>query len=55
MWPTTYRWKAFDEGYNFALNFISIGGMHAKLWAPKVARDPTMGISGFPLGSPRTK
>jgi hypothetical protein len=36
-WRATYRWKALDEGYNFALDFISIGGLHAKLWAPKVA------------------
>jgi hypothetical protein len=26
-----------------------------KLWAPKVARVPTFGISGFPLGSLGTK
>jgi hypothetical protein len=29
--------------------------MHAKLWAPKVARVPTMGILGLPLGSLETK
>jgi hypothetical protein len=32
----TYRWKALDEAYNFALNLISIKGMHTKLWGPKV-------------------
>jgi hypothetical protein len=30
----TYCWKAFDEGYNFALDFISIGGLLKKLWRP---------------------
>jgi hypothetical protein len=51
----TYRWKALDEGYNFVLNIISIKGLHTKLCAPKVAKVPTLGISGLPLGSPRTK
>jgi hypothetical protein len=50
-----YRWKALDEGYNFALNLILIEGLHTKLWAPKVARVPILGILGFPLRSPRTK
>jgi hypothetical protein len=54
-WHATYRWKNLDEGYNFALDFISILGLHAKLWAPKVAGVPTLAISGLPLGSPRTK
>jgi hypothetical protein len=35
-WHVTYCWKAFEEGYNFASNFISIGGLCAKLWAPKL-------------------
>jgi hypothetical protein len=43
------------EGYNFALDLISIGGFHVKLWGPKVARVPTLGISGLPFGSPGTK
>jgi hypothetical protein len=54
-WRETHRWKALNEGYNFALDLISIGGLQAKLWAPKVTRVPTVGISGLPLGSPRTK
>ncbi len=53
-WLVTYHWKALDKGYNFALNFISIGGLHTKLWAPKVARIPNVGISGFPFENPRT-
>jgi hypothetical protein len=54
-WCATYLWKALDKGYNFTLGLISIGGMHAKLWVPKVARVQGVGISGFPLGSLRTK
>jgi hypothetical protein len=51
----TYYWKALDKGYNFALDFISIGGLHAKLWGPKVAGVPTLTIFGLPLGNLRTK
>jgi hypothetical protein len=54
-WCATYSWKAFDKGYNFALNLISIGGLHTKLWAPKFVGVPTLGISQLPLGSPETK
>jgi hypothetical protein len=35
--------------------FISIKGLHVKLWAPKVAEVITVGISGLPLGSLGTK
>ncbi len=51
----TYRWKALDEGYNFALDHIAIGGPHKKLCALKVAGVPVGGISGLPHGSPGTK
>jgi hypothetical protein len=51
----TYRWKALDEGYNFASNIILIGGLHTKLWAPKIAKISAARISGLTLGSPRTK
>jgi len=54
-WCATYRWKALDEGYNFASNIISIRGLHAKLWRPKVAGVPIVAISRLPLGSPGTK
>jgi len=54
-WCATYRRKAFDKGYNFALDLISIESFHAKLWAPKVTRVSSMGISRLPLGSPETK
>jgi hypothetical protein len=32
-----------------------IEGLYIKVWGPKVVGVPTMGISGLPLGSPRTK
>ncbi len=51
----THSWKALDEGYNFAGDLIVIGGLHKKLCTLKVARVPVVGISGLPLGSPRTK
>jgi hypothetical protein len=35
-WRETYHWKALDKGYNFALDHISIGGLHKKLCAAKV-------------------
>ncbi len=50
-----YHWKAFDEGYNFALDLITVGGLHKKLCPFKVARILVVGISGLPIGSPRTK
>jgi hypothetical protein len=54
-WCATYHGKALDKGYNFSLDLITIGGLHTKLWAPKVAKVPGVGISGFPLGSLGTK
>jgi len=50
-----YLWKVLDKGYNFALDFISIKGLHVKLWAYKVARVLVVKILGFPLGNPGTK
>jgi hypothetical protein len=55
MWLATYRWKALDKEYHFALDLISIRGLHTKLWAPKVVGVPSLGISGLQLGSPGTK
>jgi len=54
-WHATYHWKSLEKCYNFSLDLISIEGLHAKLWTPKVARVLTMGILGFSFGSPRTK
>jgi hypothetical protein len=51
----TYHWKAPDEGYNFTLDLIVIRGLHTMLWGPKVARVPTLAISGLPLKSLETK
>jgi hypothetical protein len=51
----TYRWKAFNESYNFSLDCISIRGLFAKLWGSKVAKVPTWAISELPLGSHGTK
>ncbi len=52
MGRATYRWKALDESYNFASDYIAIRGLIAKLWGSKVARVPFGVISGLPLGSP---
>ncbi len=30
-WRVTYRWKHLDKGYNFTLDLMSIGSLHAKL------------------------
>jgi len=54
-WRVTYRWKALDKGYNFALDLIYIGGFLAKLCGLKVVGIPTLAISGLPLGNPGTK
>jgi len=48
----TYRWKALDESYNFALDRIAIQGLLAKLWGSEVAGVPFGAISGLPIGSP---
>jgi hypothetical protein len=32
----TYRWKAIDEGYNFALDHVAIRALYKKLCALKV-------------------
>jgi hypothetical protein len=54
-WRATYHWKALDKGHKFSLDLISIAGLHTKLWNPKFVEVPTLGISGLPFGSPRTK
>ncbi len=51
----TYHWKVLNEGYKFSLDLIAIGGLHAKLCAPKVVKVPIVGISGLPLGNLETK
>jgi len=54
-WHVTCHWKALDKSYNFTLDFISIRGLHTKLWGPKVAEISILGISGLPFGSLETK
>jgi hypothetical protein len=44
----TYRWKAFNEGYNVYSDFISIEGLKKKLWASKITGVPILGISRLP-------
>jgi hypothetical protein len=43
--------ESSQQGLQKNLDFISIVGLHTKLWAPKVTRVPTLGILGLPLGS----
>jgi hypothetical protein len=52
-WRATYRWKAFDEGYNFASYLISIEGLHTKLWPPKVVGVPILEFRDSHLGVPK--
>jgi len=48
--------KLLRRATMFFLELISIGGLHTKLWAPKVVMGVlAMGISGLPLGSFGTK
>jgi len=54
-WCETRHWKALDNGYNFALDVISIEGLDTKLWGSKVMGVLTLAISGFPFGSCGTK
>jgi hypothetical protein len=53
----TYRWKALDKGYDFALDLIAIASLHAKLCTSKFAGVLVVGISGQDshLGVPRQK
>jgi len=48
----TYRWKALDKNYNFALDCTSIRGLLAKLWGSKVTGVPASAISRLPHESP---
>jgi len=51
----TYCWKTLDKGYDFDLDLISIGGLHAKVWAAKIVGVPVVGISGLSFGNPGMK
>jgi hypothetical protein len=52
-WRATYCWKDFDEGYNFALDFISIRGLKTKLWAPKSWKSQLWEFRDSHLGVPK--
>jgi hypothetical protein len=54
-WRATYRWKALNEGYNFALDLISIKGLHAKLWRPQNCESPNLGNFGTPTWESQDK
>jgi hypothetical protein len=47
--------KTFDEDYNFALDLISIRGLHKELWASKVVEVPIFKISGLLIWKFRKK
>ncbi len=48
----TYRWKALDKIYNFALDCITIWGLFAKLWGSKITKIPFGAISRLSFKSP---
>ncbi len=54
-WRATHRWKDLDESYNFVLSFVPIRGLSIMLQPRKIARIPTLAISGLPFESPKTK
>jgi hypothetical protein len=44
--PCHIHWKSLNKGYNFALDFTSIEGLHTQLWASKVEEVPISKILG---------
>jgi hypothetical protein len=48
-WHSTYHWKAFNKGYNFALNLTSIEGLHKTLQASKMMRVSILGNLRLPI------
>ncbi len=51
-WSATHCWKALEESYKFALDFIPIEGLSWELWPPKVSWVQTETTLGLLLGSP---
>jgi len=49
-WCATYCWKVIDEGYNFTLDFISIGGLHKKVMGLQSCESPNCGNFGMTFG-----
>jgi hypothetical protein len=54
-WRATYRWKALDEGYNFASDRTSIRGLLAKLWGSKIVGILVGAIFGTPIRESRER
>ncbi len=54
-WCATNCWNFFDEGYNFASDFISIEGIHTKLWGPKTCKSPNFGNFEIPIWKSQDK
>jgi len=50
-----WRWKAFEESYNFDLDLTLIGSRSREIWAPKVPGLQPKTVSRLLLGSPRKK
>jgi hypothetical protein len=53
-WRATYYWKALNEGYNFVLNLISIGGLH-KVIGPQNRRSSNFDNFKTPIWESRNK
>jgi hypothetical protein len=53
-WLATYRWKAFNKGYNFSLNLISIRGLQKCYGLPKL-RKSQVGNLGTPIWESQDK
>jgi hypothetical protein len=45
----SYCWKVLNVGCNFTSDLASIGGLHKKLWASKVAGIRILKILGLPI------
>ncbi len=47
----TWRWKSFEESYNFGLDLTPIRGQSQEIWAPKVSGLQPGTISGLQPGT----
>jgi hypothetical protein len=54
-WSATHCRKALEESYNFALDFIPIGGLSKQLWSLKVPGVQTGTVSRLLFRRPKTK
>jgi hypothetical protein len=54
-WNARHGWRALEERYKFALDFIPIRGLNEELCPCKVARVQTGIVSRLLLGNPGTK